>query len=273
MAEFENHHGGVQTTVSPIASVRDSQGVLGTATSPQGSIISRPLEPTDRVRIGDGEGIEVSVEQAVSKGLLEKTDDGGFRDVSGVTEAPSSPQDQNSKETPNENPESTEGFLAVSEGTQDALNDWAASAREMTGGNSSIVSMVGEVMEKGTDTLPTVLQEMCKHYGVSADQAKATMQEVVGDIQVGMAELVTAHGVDPQAFFDDVYTNKGAAFRAATIAAVFGQDTGPLSRLVSAFKRGGQGMADHDAGEAVMVTIDGHKIEMDKASARARGLI
>lgn len=272
------HHGGEKATVSPIAAVKNSQGTLKTATTAQGSLVTRPLEPTDRVRIGPGEGMEVTLEQAVQYGHLTKNQDGSYSDASGSsqesrTDSKATSETSDTNDEQNDSPEDSQAALEVSQGSLETLQDWANSARELTGGNTALVGMVGEVIERGPDQLPALMKSMCEHYGVEPEKAQATMLETFNDVQQGISEYVTAFGAEPEAFFNTVYANDRSAFRGAVIAAVFEENTAPLFELVSKFKRSGQGKATEDEGQTVKVQINGHTVEMDKATARARGLL
>jgi hypothetical protein len=162
-------------TVRAVSAVSDSSGVLASARSSTGSIITNEIKPTDIVKIN---GAEMTVAQAERYGLLKRDAAGKLQDSS-LHEA-----DQRVKELaePERTPDDDTHALEVDDVISETLADWSGAIREF---GSNPVAVIGSMIAS-PDVVPKAFADMAKHYfGISTRVCARSANDDRTDIGLG----------------------------------------------------------------------------------------
>ena len=190
----------IQVTPEPVVEVRDSEGVLATARTPQGGIIhSREVEETDIVNV-DGIGT-MTVKQAIEHvGILARD---GARivdvDLEAFEKAKAAKVEQELAERKAAEAEEQETFgLSVPD---DVNKDIGTIASAVTEAGINPMAAMSEIA-RDPSKLPEPVVEALSAKGLDHDQALSRVQEIGAEIEVAVEDMLIEQGFDPNRLSD-----------------------------------------------------------------------
>lgn len=249
----------------PHAVVRDSTGILATAKTRTGNLVTGELTSQDRVTV---KGVEMTLAQAEAKGFITRGVDGRYQDAS-LAEV----EQRVAKHLePERVEEDLSEALEVDTVYTETLADWAGAVRSI-GGNPAAV--LGEVV-LNPDKVPEALSMLARQHGINSSKMKADIQAISASVEDGINRYVATVGVrDPNAFWDYVHrTVPKMELVVAVNRALFEGNASSFKELAGRYLRSaGGGAVSGNAPKSVKVRVGGTIIETDPTTARRNGWI
>lgn len=229
--DVQIHHGGIQHSVSPHASIANSTGVLATAYDPKsaGPLI-REVRDTDVVKVG---GYEMTAAQAASKGLLTKTES-GYADPDAPSAASNTNMQKADKAPQADHDQIDTDYLTMDEADQKAIADFVG---DLKAHGENPVALVGKIVAN-----PASLDDMITQLAIRTGSPREVTDRLVRDtgwkIEQSISEYVAGKGADPEAFWAWAFRSVDKPLLvAATTSAVFEGRSDGFKTLAEQFVR------------------------------------
>ncbi|WP_207462279.1 hypothetical protein [Azospirillum sp. SYSU D00513] len=184
-------------TVQPIAAVRDSTGVLASARSHDGGLVMKALAPTDRVTV---QGVEMTLEQAESRGFVRRGPDGQYQDAS-HEEIAKRVDERYAKEQPEDD---LSEALEVDNIASETFSNWSGAIKSI---GANPVAVLGEVV-MNPDRIPEALQMLAKSHGIPFSKVQEDIRYQAASVEDAVNRYVAGFGAtDSDGFWAYVNAN------------------------------------------------------------------